>query len=351
MSKETLTWLNNNTLIGQTAERGNAWHYKASEQGGESNHYPGFIPLGDVQRRLFGWEAVSAPIFAELPADIDTMTGIDSDGRPVRRVAAPGRQAIVRSDTADILGIFKDGYQIHQFDEWLLHTTAQVTGERLGITSAGLLKLGAQAWVEFSVPETMHNAAVGFDFRPNLLAATSHDGSIATTIGRTITATVCDNTMAIARGEMGGNKIKIKHSRYSHLRITEAREALAILEQTADDFDAAITALASVTVTDRQLGKFLDVWAPVPDAKGAARTNAENRREQVRGMLAHDARVSPWAGTAFGVHQAVNTWAHHVQNVRGAERAERNQSMAITGGFDKLFAEVDAALAQALATA
>jgi hypothetical protein len=44
MSRETLKYLNTNTLIGNTAHRGTAWHYRAEEQGEESNHYPGPIP-------------------------------------------------------------------------------------------------------------------------------------------------------------------------------------------------------------------------------------------------------------------------------------------------------------------
>ena len=63
--------LNTNTLIGNTDARGTAWHYRAEEQGEESNHYPGPIPVADVERRLFHWEAVSRRVGVELPADLD----------------------------------------------------------------------------------------------------------------------------------------------------------------------------------------------------------------------------------------------------------------------------------------
>jgi hypothetical protein len=53
MSKETIQWLNTQTLIGMTEKRGNAWHYRAEEQGDEPNHYPLAIPVEDVKRRLF----------------------------------------------------------------------------------------------------------------------------------------------------------------------------------------------------------------------------------------------------------------------------------------------------------
>lgn len=53
MSGETLHDLNTNLLIGHTSQRGTAWHYRAEEQGDESNHYANAIPVEDVQRRLF----------------------------------------------------------------------------------------------------------------------------------------------------------------------------------------------------------------------------------------------------------------------------------------------------------
>ena len=53
MSRETLQHLNTNTLIGFTDKRGHAWHYREEHQGGESNHYPGPVPVNDILRRLF----------------------------------------------------------------------------------------------------------------------------------------------------------------------------------------------------------------------------------------------------------------------------------------------------------
>src|SRR3954453_23298422 len=97
MSRETLQHLNTNVLIGQTNHRGTAWHYRAEEQGAESNHYPGPIPVADVQRRLFHWQAVSRPLAVEMPADLTTMTHLSEGGEPVRWAVQHDRQAICRS--------------------------------------------------------------------------------------------------------------------------------------------------------------------------------------------------------------------------------------------------------------
>ena len=50
MSHETLQDLNVNTLIGNTDARGHAWHHRAEDQGEQSNHYPGPIPIEDVRQ-------------------------------------------------------------------------------------------------------------------------------------------------------------------------------------------------------------------------------------------------------------------------------------------------------------
>src|SRR6478609_648312 len=79
MSRETMQHLNTQTLIGNTDARGNAWHYRADLQGGESNHYPQAIPVEDVRRRLFNWTAESRRVAVEVPADFETMTHTDDN--------------------------------------------------------------------------------------------------------------------------------------------------------------------------------------------------------------------------------------------------------------------------------
>jgi hypothetical protein len=111
MSKETLEWLNRNTLIGFTNKRSRACHYRASEQGSELNHYPGAIPVADVKRRSFSWQALELPINIEIPAGLGDMTTISDEGLPIRFQRVPGRKAIAASDDFSVLGVFKDGYQ------------------------------------------------------------------------------------------------------------------------------------------------------------------------------------------------------------------------------------------------
>ncbi len=338
MSRESLQWLNTNTLIGCTDKRGTAWHWRAQEQSGRSNHYPGAIPVPDVQDRLFGWQAESRRLAVELPAAVVDATHWEG-GLPRRWAVLPDRQAICRSDNDTLMGIFGPGYTRHQYREWLLTAVANLLDDDLAISSAGLLRGGAIAWVEVSMPDTI-TTPEGVAFRPNLLATTSFDGSIATTYKRTVTDTVCDNTRELALSETG-QEVKVKHSRNSHAQLGPARQALAMVHTLADDFAAEVARLCQVEVTQSQWKAFLDAHIPRVHTTtgqpltGRSQSMADTKRDSLTTLYRSDPRVSPWAGTAHGVLQAVNTYEHHEGVVRG-ERAERNGLKTITGDFGRL---------------
>jgi phage/plasmid-like protein (TIGR03299 family) len=332
MSQETLEWLNANVLIGHTDKRGKAWHYRASAQGAEPNHYPGPIPVADVQRRLFNWKVESGPVMVHAG--------------PHGLVRAENRQAIYADDTGDVLGVFAEGYAIHQYQDWLLDKVATILDDGLSIGSAGLLRNRAQAWVSVEIPDNIRTAE-GVEFRPNLLACTSHDGSLATTYKRIVTNVVCDNTMSAGLSE-SGQVIKIKHSRNSKFRILDARKALEMVMAVADDFADEVRQLCEVTVTDATWREFLLAHVPDGDTK-RSQTLVATERDELTRLWDYDERVAPWRNTGWGVVQAVNTYAHHYGTVRGASRAERNLRRAVEGKTDALDMSTVATLDKVLA--
>ena len=339
MSQESMTWLNSMTLIGFTEKRGTAWHYRAEDQGEESNHYPGAVPVDDVIRRLFNFEVVERPIFVGR-----------SDGKRENARLVEGRKAMTCSDNGDVLGIFKDGYQGHAYKPWLLDSVATILDDTLAIGSAGLLKGRAQAWVQVEVPENI-TTPEGVVFRPTILAATSFDGSLSSTFGRKAQLVVCDNTLSAALSE-GGQTLKVKHTRYSGLRIKDAREALAIVHTMADDFAAEVARLTAVKVDTNAWEKILDLVVPEAPVTATKRSQslAENKRAEIINLYRQDERCAPWAGTAFGVLQTFNTWQHHVASMKGDKtRAQRNYERAITNvgdTFDRSILDAVAAATQ-----
>ena len=279
------------------------------------------------------------------------------DGTPARWQVVEDKQAIARSDEpgGHVMGIFAPCYTRHQYKDWLLTTVANIFDDDLAISSAGLLRGGAIAWVEVSVSESI-TTPEGVTFRPNLLATTSFDGSIATTFKRTVTDTVCDNTRELALSE-SGQAYKVKHSRHSGAKLATARQALALVHTLADDFTTEVAQLCATTVTPAEWAAFLDDHVPRVDVKtyaplqGRSLTMADTKRDALAALYAHDQRVAPWAGTAMGVIKAVNTYEHHGGIVRGATRAERNMLRTVTGDFGTVdratWTSIDRALALA----
>jgi phage/plasmid-like protein (TIGR03299 family) len=345
MSTETANWLNNNVLVGYKTERGTAWHYRASEQGDEPNHYDGAIPIEDVRRRLFNFTAASAPVFMRVPCSIEDATGMDDDGNPFKMVQLEDRQAIYHSRTEKCFNIFKDGYQSHQFDQ-LLDIAQNMIDDDINIGSAGLLKEGAIAWVSIETPESIE-VLEGFSVRSSILLTTSHNGTLATTIKPVDTFVVCDNTHIQALGEDSA-QFKARHSKNSSIKISSVNEALGFVHAMSDGIAEEVRRLSEWKVTDDQFKKIVEHLAPIPDvneSSATAVTKAENRKNAIIGLYKDDARVSPWKGSALGVLQAFNTYNHH-NLADKAKQAERNMINVLNGKTEQADNKVLTALRQ-----
>jgi len=319
MGTETSEWYNTQILVGMTDERGLAWHFKKEKQGAEPNHYPQGIPVADVQRRLFSWEAVKKPLYFEAASG-----GI---------MQAENRVAVVRSDNSHLLGVFSESYSTHQYGEWLVKYLENMVDDDIVIGSAGLLKRGEIACVSLEMPESIE-ITEGFKIRPHILATTSHNGSIATTYKKVTTFVVCDNTYAVALGE-NGESYSIRHSKYSSMRIQDARDALGIVHKMTDEMSRHIEKLLSISVSEDKFERILNSVVPVPQTQAKmAVSRADNKREVLRSMWQTDQLVAPWRGTGLGVVQAFNTYNHHNAGT-DTNRIERNMMSALNGAGEK----------------
>lgn len=315
MSQETRAWLAENVLVGMTDKRGTAWHWRA----GDNNHYPGPIPVEDIRRRLFHWEAV--------PGDV-SVTVLGEQGVGVFQ--ADDKQGWVRPDTGDVLGIHSKAWLPHQYGEWLLDGPAKLLDADLVCASAGLLKRSRVAWVGIELQETL-TAAEGVQFRPVLTGATSMDGSLATTYITGAILPICDNTLSAALNS-ADTQWKVRHTSRSLGRLNEAREALGIVYALADDFAAEVEALTARIVTDAKWAEFVQAYTfPGPTPTDRSKSMAERQAGELHRLWKHDPRVAPWAGSEWGVVQAVSTYNQHLRTVRGAERAERNMLNVLNG--------------------
>lgn len=366
MTMESMHWLRNNVAVGFTDTRGPAWWNSRGfgfaggvdmgiRDDGRPNHYPGPIPVEDLASLLFAHEIESVPVYVPNPEFDGTNPDVPEF------VQIPERQATRHSGNGTVYGIFRPGYEIHQPSAFVVQIE-NILDDDVSVGSAGSLRDGAVSWVSVEVPENI-TTPDGVEFRPNLYAMTSHDGTMATMFGRCVTNIVCDNTLRAATNE-AGQKLKVKHTKNSGFRIQTARDALAVIHSETEDFANWTESLLRIKVTEKSFGKFLDLWSPVPQDTEKAKANAravtlsENRRETLTSLWKSDPRVEPWKGTGWGVVQAVNTYDQHLSSVHtGGDtdpavkqfaRWQRSLFGAANGDLDKRTADVQAMLSAAV---
>lgn len=325
------------------------WYNPRLEDVLNPTHFPGYLPISLIKEKLFGWTALeSAKIVAHVEIDgkmVEINCGNykaiirgdrvwedvphDDDGNPVGNIGNP----------ESVLSIMSNEYGTHQPQELFINMTSELLqgSDNIGATGAGLLKWGRVCYMEVSIPQTMHNDRAGFDYRPNLLIYTSFDGSLKTTLARTITATVCDNTLQIAASEAkrAGTALTIGHTRLSSDRMPEARQVLGIIEQESNDFNTLLDEWAATPVSTKQFEAWLDEVLPVPEVKvidGKAKTNSQtivlNKREAIGDLYYSDERAATWVGTKLGVRQAWNTAHHHKFRSSNAKQFDGNKTLA-----------------------
>ncbi|MBB5167086.1 DUF932 domain-containing protein [Mycobacterium sp. AZCC_0083] len=324
-------------LIGNTAKRG-TW---IGQTDGKLPTYEGPIPVAEVERRLFNWEAISVPTGNFIPCEPDSIGSIMIDGNYYMPKVTTGRQGIVRSDDFSELGRPTTAYAMHDYKVWLIRKVSEMLGSTLSILSALTLKNGAQAAVEIGLDDTMHDDTTGLDFWPFLLAKTSLDGSITTTYEAFNRVLRCDNMFGgISRdAKNAGRQFKVKHTARSleTSHVAGFREAMVILDQSAHDMQDWIQTMSGIQVPRKNWLQVLDIIEPPAPAGSTAVkvTKTNNRRELLDSIYLGQGELGelngPFAGTAFGVVQASNTYQHHGVGVRGTSRLERVYDRAIRG--------------------
>lgn len=289
---------------------------------------PGAIPI-EFARKMIGWTPLEATVHGTLISD---------DG--VRTINDAGRKMLVHPTTFLPLAVHGAGYTVHPYAETLLDQAALIADGEVGLARVGTLRSGKQAFVQFEMGDNVVAKSKGaepVEYRPFLNAATSLDGSLATTYFVGTTVIICENTLAAALSESkkDGRSIKVRHTVNSRLQITAARDVLGILFRVADSFTDEVARLTSEYVSDQKWRDFLDAIAPTDKKEGRALSMAETRRAQLTNLWNHDDRVAPWKNSAWGVLAAVNTHSHHIQTVKNASREERNAARIIDGTLAK----------------
>lgn len=358
MSKETIQWLNENTMLGFTAHREKYknmgwvrfneetrqneawWHTKEFQNG-----YAEAITPEEVQRVLFNWEPVETEVMHRVACGVEQADGVDGAGNPFYWVPDLKRKGIMHPTTEHIFSIMgKETYKIHGYNQWLVENVGKILDtDEVGIASAGLLRDGGVAYVQVEMPDDVNVA--GMDIRPSILAATSIDGTKATVYKITTGISICDNSLDLNL-KADGNQLKIRHSARSMSRLGDAREALGIMYAHTEEITKFLESLSDVDVTNEQYKQIVHGLKPIPmaETKGGKVTNqraitiAENTQQDLLHLYHQDPRCTQWNGTMLGAMQAVNTWNNHMRS-NSDNGVERVMQATLGGEIAKRDAE------------
>ena len=309
MSTETAEWLNQNILVGFATKNRQPWWYKKKLQGEESTVYPGAIPVADIERRIFNWEAVRSPLYVEAP------TG--------EKILVPNMNAIVHGETGHVFQVRNSGYVIHQYQQWLVENAKHLLGQTdLQIGSAGLLRRGGGAFVTIERPESI-TSRTGVEIKPRLLCATSHDAKLATMYKFVAQIVVCDNTLEMALAE-NNPEVRRRHTMNSMGQIGLVREKLNIIVTGAEKFANFVDSLGDIKVSDSQWAEIVERLVPIPaKSREQVVSRLQNKRHLLDSMWKSDPRCAPWQGSGFGVFQTFNTHRLHTAGSTSS-RFDRN---------------------------
>lgn len=256
---------------------------------------------------------------------------------------------LIHPVTRNLLGVMGAGYPTTDYQERLMNGLESILDDDLDlkIGSCGLLDGGSQAFLQIESPENITHAS-GEEFRPFIAAYSSLDGSLSTTFKEGTTRIVCDNTFGMFAAE-GGKAFKYRNSKNSGLMIADARAALDLLEKISENYMAELDEMCAAKVTEDQWQGFLNLFIPIPEDKGKARTSATNRQNKLNYIYHFDTRVGAYEGTRWGAFQAVSTWNLHESTVRESDHEyTRNMTKFLKGESAKFDASVMATLDKAL---
>jgi phage/plasmid-like protein (TIGR03299 family) len=312
---------------------------------GESPFYRHGIPAEVVRRRVFPWKVEEHPLYDPSEyMQFGEENPDDPDGEPVNVRLEPiayrrteGWKALRREGTGTLLHVVTSGYRVHGFAETLLDGFSTILGDTLVISSAGTLKGGRVGWVQVETDDLVH--VEGVEIRPHALFTTSHDQSFSTSCRENSTNVKCDNSHRRCLGE-AVPVWSMRHTSGSKLtdeKIEEARRTLGLMiEKEADSWQIELELLLREPVSNSEFEDVVQGLFPLEDEKGKplegrSKSMVITKREALHRMWRRDPRVQPWAGSAWGVVQAFNTFQTHEQTVRNVSRPERAMLNAIDG--------------------
>jgi len=270
--------VNGEASFAYNGKRGNPWHLLGTDVEGD-------MPLHVML------EASHADYTVALEP-VYVLGGMSDTGQPYY-TEVEGQYATVRTGGAQpeakALGIVKTRYEVQQNRE-----LAEIAQEIVGLSNGdaawdtmGVIRDGAVFFAYLRLPSVKVDPN-GINDRINqgLVVSTSHDGSLANTIGYSSVRVVCQNTLSMALSGLT-QKISVKHTRNAEERIKAAAAGLSMYVDCRKAL--AVQAEQMLAIPGEKALKFVldQVWPIKDDMGDAAVTKRTNVRGSIRNLYAN----------------------------------------------------------------
>ena len=297
----------------------------------------------------FDWSANSSPVTYTTDAGELTM---------------PEKQVLYRSDTRAALSVVGAGYKVVQPREVMEFFRDITESGDWELHTAGMLDGGRRMWA-MARPKggAQDDAIPGDAVRPNLLLATSLDGTLKTHAAFTVIRVVCANTVQMALEDVAKNKrARVAVSHRSEFNADSVKETLQVAPAAYQRFLSTARRLSETAVAPDQArqilckliapqkiaqapaagGDFAAFMAKVtdPNAKPAKDHRNVSRILELYSGAGRGASHKGVAGTAWGLLNAVTEFVDH----EAARTADARLNSAWFGKGNDLKSDALAAL-------
>jgi phage/plasmid-like protein (TIGR03299 family) len=233
-------------------------------------------------------------------------------------ISIPMGQAVIREDTAEVLGMVGRRWKPVQNAEAFGFLDSLVADQQLLYETAGALGKGEKVWMMARVPRELRIAGTDDVTKPYLLLTNWHDGFGSLRCFFTGVRVVCQNTLNMASTRKAiASGIAIRHTGNLDNKIDEARRVLGLASQFFDQFETDINRLAAARISRAQVLNYFEEIFPSPEdpakQKVAAR-NAEETRDKLLNLFEKGAgaQMKGVKHTYWTAYNAVTEYVDHV---------------------------------------
>lgn len=244
--------------------------------------------------------------------------------------------SVVRNNPLDgqpnVLSVVGERYKVLQNEELFAFGDGIVDGGATWET-AGSIKDGRVVFGSLSVPRefVLDPQGIADTTKMYLLVHTSHDGSVSVQSAITPVRVVCQNTLNLAMRNVK-QSFKIRHTQTVAGRLEQARHALGLTFDYANEFEKEAQALFSQSITNAQFDKLVATIYPKPDEASKMATTKYNDKID---LISNLYKVAPTQdgirGTKWG---ALNALTEQLDYFRTSRTGDNKSLLASASGFD-----------------